>query len=677
MYVSCAFLRGVASFLFVLSLFVSVFFVTIQNLSTVKLLVCCSFSLLSVCATARTVRLCDTIIPLREVQVLDSRPYKFLLINKQQSLDTLVLTRYTNGSLTALLENETPIFVKSYGLGGLATTSFRGGSANHTAVFWNGFNISSPMNGQVDMSLLPVAFMSDININYGGKAATRGSGSVSGSIDIDNFVRLRDTAVRVTAGVSAGSFAAYAQNLQIEIKQKRYSAALRLINSSTTNDFEYNNIQILGKPIQKQQNAQFKQHGALAEVYYTIKKYQTINFRAWYQANDRNIPPTMLQNESKSKQIDENLRFCSQYDYNFNKGSLSISAAYFNEKLVFSDDLYAYKTDSRAQTFIAKASWNQAINAYNNLDFRAENTFIRAKSENYADSYGNEATQNRLAANAGYHYTSKNNKLNFLATLRDELVNKNIAPFTGSVNADYRFSPYFIAKASVNKVFRLPTLNDLYWTPGGNPNLLPENGYGQEISLLCQVKTKKEAVFLTFEPTLFNKNMDNWIIWLPSQSFWSPQNIMKVWSRGMETRTDFTFTIRKMTVKLGVNTSYVLATNERAKTDNDESVHKQLIYTPMYSGNGSFSVQYRDFFLRYNQTYTGYRYTATDNSEFLKPYTLSNIYLAYKPKINKYNGEIYLQSNNIFNTPYQVLLNRAMPLRSVEVGFKVSFLTRM
>ncbi|MFN8167076.1 MAG: TonB-dependent receptor [Bacteroidia bacterium] len=65
-------------------------------------------------------------------------------------------------------------------------------------------------------------------------------------------------------------------------------------------------------------------------------------------------------------------------------------------------------------------------------------------------------------------------------------------------------------------VFRLPTVNDLYWIPGGNPDLLPETGTTGEIGLHLlntQLSMQRSSV------AYFDKHINNWIAWVPTGSF--------------------------------------------------------------------------------------------------------------------------------------------------------------
>ena len=80
------------------------------------------------------------------------------------------------------LLSDAGVYVKSYGLGSLATSSARGGAAGHTLVLWNGLPVSSPMLGQLDLSLFPAAGFDAASFTRGGDGALWGSGAVGGCL---------------------------------------------------------------------------------------------------------------------------------------------------------------------------------------------------------------------------------------------------------------------------------------------------------------------------------------------------------------------------------------------------------------------------------------------------------------------------------------------------------------
>jgi iron complex outermembrane receptor protein len=185
-------------------------------------------------------------------------------------------------------------------------------------------------------------------------------------------------------------------------------------------------------------------------------------------------------------------------------------------------------------------------------------------------------------------------------------------------------------------------------------------------------KNQKKYTF-TFELTAFSRKMENWIIWLPSGGFWSPQNLMRVWSRGAETNTSYQLNLKHIKLFSNFKTSYVLSENTASALNSDASLNKQLIYVPMYAGQLNYGITYHKATLMFNHTYTGYRYTSSDHSQYLEPYFLHNINIAYKLDFKNVNIEFQFQINNLLNTNYQVLAARPMPVINYRGGLVFNF----
>ena len=148
---------------------------------------------------------------------------------------------------------------------------------------------------------------------------------------------------------------------------------------------------------------------------------------------------------------------------------------------------------------------------------------------------------------------------------------------------------------------------------------------------------------------------------------------MNVWSRGMETNSMLSIKINKAKISFSVLTNYVVSTNQQVKTANDASIDKQLIYVPMYSGNAKIGIEYKGFAFSYRHNYTGYRYTSTDNTQYLPPFYLGSFYLSYKMQHKNAVVNIFIQANNVWNEEYQVMLNRAMPQQNFNAGISFEF----
>ena len=199
-----------------------------------------------------------------------------------------------------------------------------------------------------------------------------------------------------------------------------------------------------------------------------------------------------------------------------------------------------------------------------------------------------------------------------------------------------------------------------------------ENGWSEEASIEHLFAAKNISWELS--ATAFNRTIDNWIIWLPNDfGIWSPENVLQVWSRGLEYKGKINIRKQKFNFQLSGLYNYVLSTNEKAATASDASLGKQLIYVPIQNAQGNVTISYKGTALSYTQVYTGYRYTLSDNTKYLKPYTIANVSLSQTFSLSTSKIKVFAQLNNVWQETYQVLAYRAMPLFNYQVGLSLIF----
>lgn len=580
-------------------------------------------------------------------------------------VDSTTLERYSTGDLGQLLTNETPVFVKSYGLGSLATTSFRGGSASQTAVLWIGFNIGSPMNGQLDLSLLPALVANDVAVQFGSSTALWGSGAIGGAILLNNLP-LFDDGLRVKAGLSFGSFGDRRQQVRVQQSAKNWVLGIGAYNSTADNDFPLPVTAKDGSAQLRQTNASFTQRGLLGDAHVRLGQRHRIGLHAWYQDTDRRIPPTI--GESTARQQDESLRLSADWQRTGTRNTTCARIAWFDESLEWFSSTEADVALGHSRVLVAEVEDRFRINERHQVHVGLNSTYARA----LADGYPDEPEQGRNALFGAYRYTSTNDRFVADLSARQEVLDGDLVPFTASMGGEYSVRRWLVLKAQGSKVYRIPTFNDRYWRPGGNPDLRSEHGYSADLGAVLDGRWK--GIALRSELTWFNRLIDDWIQWMPGPSYWSPRNILQVWSRGVETYSTIDFTVRTVGVKLGVMTNHVVSTNQVPTSTNDASVDKQLIYVPMYGGHGKLGLSHRGVSLTGIVSYTGYRYTSTDNRQYLEPYWISNAWLAYRlPAFKRCTLSVQAQCNNLFDEVYQVMLNRPMPLRNYQLGIHLEF----
>lgn len=609
----------------------------------------------------------DTIV-LKTFEINEYRKQTQDLTIKVNYTDSITKKQFSSSTLTDLLSQNSQLFIKNYGPGSLATTAFRGASAVHTAILWNGININSSMNGLIDLSLLPVFLLDEIAIQYGGTTALWGSGAVAGSIQLNNHSSF-NKGFSTSLGTSFGSFDSYSQFGKFAYSKNKLSSAVKFTNTTSLNNFDFINTSLKPSVNQKQLHAAFQQQNILIEniLKFSEKFYYSLN--AWHQQSQREIPPVLFQENFGSTQNDVNTRIVSELKYLNKNSKFMFRNALLNEQIKFYDFMADKNYNNKALNSINEAEHYLKLNKHIENHTGLNYTYQQANSEGYLS----KPILNRLSFFNSWNFRLINYRLLLNLSYRKEWMLHHQIPLTYSLATTFNLNDILSFKTNSARVYRIPTFNDLFWNPGGNPNLKPEDGFTHEGSFIIYLKDKSTNNSIKHTSTYFTRIMKNWIVWLPENAVWKPQNLMEVWSRGVETESELNFSIQPLRFMFLLSTSYVVSTSMKALYDGDNSVDKQLIYVPMYSGQGNFRIFYKNMYLNYNISYTGYRYTSTDNSQFLNPYWISNIWFAKSLQIKKSQFEISARINNLFNENYQVMLNRPMPLRNYQLGIRYDF----
>lgn len=605
----------------------------------------------------------SSLISLKEVEITGVQTKQFIAGKKVQQFDSLTKQNFSNSNFSELLSVNSPVFVKNYGPGNLSTSSFRGGNASQTAILWNGFNIQNNMLGQNDLSQLPNFIFDDIGIEYGGSAAVWGSGAMGGSIHLNNKAKF-NKGVFTSINIGGGSYSTKKMNSVIHYSSGKFSFTTKVYLNRSKNNFEYSDT-----IIKRQTHSDFIIKGFLQELSYLFLKNNKITVRAWYNSSFRNLPPALWNKKSSASQTDENLKLSADWIYQGKKIVPAVRFAYFNDGLNYTDSAVKIFSESKIKTLISEADVNYYINTNHKLYFGFNYTNYTSETPNYlkpSQSMSKEALL--LAYNLNYF----EQKLQIDINLRQEFSEAIKIPLTGGAGISYQLLKQVKLKANAAKVYRLPTLNDLYWNPGGNPDLKPEEGFTYEGSF--EIKFPYKRFLVETEMTYFNKNISNWIYWVPGPGGNpTPINLMKVYSRGTETSSRVSYTLNKFKTQIGFNSAYVLSTSTESHLENDASVNKQLIYTPRYNYGGSFSIAYNKFGISYYHNYIGYRFTTSDNTSWLKPYQYANLKISHQHTFNKVSFMTALHFNNLYNADYMVIAQRPMPLRNYEISFTLTY----
>ena len=576
--------------------------------------------------------------------------------------DSADISRYAAYSLPDLLERETGVFVKSYGLGSSATTSIRGGSAGHTAVTWNGLPLQSPMLGQLDFSLLPMLFVDEASLQRGGNTASWGSGAVGGTVGLRSKPLSYD-GLEANAQTVLGSFGLWDQQLRVKYKSGRWGFNSRLFHREAQNDFTYT---LVNGDRKRQSNAAFSQQGLLQEAYWQPHSKHQLALYAWWQTTARELPPTTTQNISQASQRDSTLRTALRWRYLGNRSVWHLRLGWFREAIDFRDELIRFRALSHFHTLLGELEGEWQLS--NGMELQAGFFYNYTAAD--ADGYGdNRPEQNRQAVFASLRQSF--GSLTAQLSLRQALVDGALVPFVPALGVEYQLLDGLRLKSSARRNYRVPTLNDLYWRPGGNADLQAEEGWSVDGGFKLQLPLGDGAI--SYSATAFNRRIDNWILWgiAEGQSFFSANNLTEVHSRGLEQRVDWEWSQGDCSVQLSGGYDYIRSTNEIALEQPRLAAGELLAYTPEHQGFARLELEWRKLQCSYQHRWVGQVRTLNKNT--LSGYELGYTQVRYALDWQGWRLDAFGRVDNLWDTDYRILEGRPMPGRNFQIGINLFF----
>ena len=637
----------------------------------------------------------DSVFLIKEVAVVSERIFvKEEAGMKQSRVDTVVLRDKANLSLSQLLSENTPVFIKEHGRGALATASFRGTAASHTQVNWNGININNPMAGMVDFSLIPVYIVDDLNLKHGSASLADRSGGLGGSINIENRVDWQNRfGLKYMQGI--GSYSTFDEFLSLGFGGPQFQSSTRLYHNYSANDFTFINRGIadvdpetggITHPLDTNDNADYTRYGILQEFYFRPNMKNRLSLKWWGQAADRSIPRATSyegpDNSNLNRQNDIDHKVVADWKHYGESGRLMLRSGYSGKQLDYSlrnqvpgvGLVPAIYSESRQHSFLNTLSYSHDFSDKFSAEGRVDADYHDVVSRDTVTGSGYE----RERAEISWFLSVRRNfagRFNVNLMLRQDWIDWDRAPIVPYLGFDFRVlkGEDLILKGNIARNYKVPSLNSLYWQPGGNPDLQAEEGLSYELGLEYQAILfggRGGGHLLKTELTAYRSDINNWIIWIPSfKGYWEPQNIKRVLARGLEFNAQLQGSLGPVAYKTAGTYSYTRSTNYGDPLVwSDESFGKQLPYIPVHSGNVMINLSYRGFFLTWQHNSYSERYTTSSNDltrrDWLYPYFMNDLIVGKDFRWNKVSFTAEFKVYNLFDETYHSVLYRPMPGRN-------------
>ncbi len=624
------------------------------------------------------------------------------------SIDSTALKENIALSMADVLAYNSGLFVKNHGRATLSTVTFRGTSPSHTAVSWNGMDINSPMLGSTDFSTIPAFFIDGARLLHGSSSVGATGGGLGGAVELTTAPST-DEGLSLQYVQGVGSFTTFDEYLRVAYGHDRWHLSTRAVVSTSPNDYTYRNHdkkeniydenhQIIGQYYPRERNVSgaFRDIHLLQEVYYDAARKGEFSLKVWWSDTNRELPLLTTDysdpSEFENRQRENTLRAVASWNLRGNPWAFNASAGY-----AYSHIAYDYRRDSGAgqlatmtrsrsvaHTIFARASAQRLLGERLMLaaDLKGHQYLVRSTDINPftgvsgAEIYGYDKGRTHLtgAVNLRWRPTDR---WGIQAVVREEIIANGLSPIIPAVFLDYTVvrECNLKVKASGSRNYRYPSLNDLYFLPGGNPRLRHESGWSYDAGAEFSVG-RPGRYAISGSATIFDSYIDNWIIWLPTtKGFFSPRNIRRVHAWGVELRADLTLNLgRGWTLGLDGNFSYTPSINQGdAVSAADSSVGRQLPYVPRQSASINGRLSWRGWTLHYKWLHYSRRFTQSSNEETLTgslpSYYMNSVSLERLFVWRPLDLSVKASVNNLFNEDYLSVLSRPMPGINFEVFF--------
>jgi outer membrane cobalamin receptor len=600
---------------------------------------------------------------LQEVMVVDTRYDWLREVQFSVNPDSISRQNQHGASLAEWLPAESSVHVRQYAPGMVATYSTHGATSAQNAILWGGITINNPALGASDLALMPASLFTPEMLR-GGSAALFGTGAMGSIINLQR--PLVPKGWHVQLGQSFGSFQTLTGHGKLSFRNKRITSVTDVAYSASQNNYTYRNPYKAENPLETRMHAAFQTLHLQQTLQVAINKYQYVDAAIWYNQAERETPNSIIVGADGSAVLyDRALRSRIGWHANKNKHQVDVVYAYLNEWQRFSDpqliiDGQATDDTNTNSSHVLRADWLYTINKSWQWQSGVQSRFDNADGSNR----GGE--QRTTSLQTGIKYSGR--LFQAQTVLRLEEWDGSLLPLSPFGSIAIPLPVGFSVTAFGGFNYRIPSMNDRFWNPGGNLDLKPEQGWSYETAI-----SNAQAIGrwdINVRLAYYHSIVNNYILWVPENNMWSPHNVRKVAMNGVDLDLKAEWKRNKHILRLHAAWAYNQSIVRASHNENDNSVGRQLTYQPQNKITGSITY----LLAKWSATFTGIRvgevstnYSATGHP--LAAYTLLNAGLGYAFAIRKSALSLRFFANNLANIYYENIAFYPMPGRNYSIKF--------
>ena len=642
--------------------------------------------------------LSDTLLKLKEVTIYSNRMQKKM--SPVQILSGKELEKLNVYSVADALRYFSGVQIKDYGgIGGLKTVNIRSMGSHHVGVFYDGIELGNAQNGVVDLGRFSLDNMEVISLYNGQKSAIfQPAKDYSSASAI--YMQTRKPLFKgekknnLNIGVKGGSFSTINPSLLWEHRfNERISSSISTEYMYTSGRYKFTYAKKDGYDTTAvRQNGDVRMLRLENAFFGKVPKGEW-KAKAYLYNSERGYPGAAVREEPgkfrhQDRQWDTNL-FVQGSFQNYFKPWYSLLA---NGKYAY--DYLHYLSDPRLDVTTMYVD-----NHYRQQEIYASAAHLFTIYPWWSMSLSNDFQWNTLRADLiDFVYPTRNtiltsaatsfdfNRLMLQASLLYTHVDDNTRTKGANAGTKNKYTPSVIAtwqpltkfplnvRAFYKKVFRMPTLNDLYYTFIGNKDLKPEYTTQYDVGITFSHTWNNHWLkSLDLQIDGYYSEVDDKIIAMPTsnQFRWTMINLGHVEIRGLDAAIRGEWGFGKVELSTLFNYTYQKAQDFTDPTS--EWYGGQIPYIPWHGGSIILNGSYQTWSCNYSFIYTGERYEAVANipENYAQPWYTHDFSLSKTFQWGKTGIRVTAEINNIFNQQYEVVQCYPMPGTSFKIKLNV------
>ena len=619
----------------------------------------------------------DSMQYLSEIIITSKQPFRTTATS--QTLQGSELQALSTTSVADALKYFAGVQIKDYGgLGGLKTINVRSLGAQHVGIYVDGIRITNAQNGTVDLGKFSLSAMESVSLYNANKLDKCQSASEYASGATVYLRTRRPTKDSLSVQLRRASFTTWMAKANAQFVQNGWSGFIDAEWTDSRGDYPFRYHSEYEDTVGRRSNSDIRygriegvlfKGGFSSHIYYydsergcpggivrrLSDKYVNVG-REWnrdffIQASYQKLFMECHHVKLNAKYTNEHLRYCTDYPENHNTARVN---NHYLQQDGYGALCYAFTPwpwlSLSASYDVRYSKLTADLKKFDDV-FRLDQKQVIAVQ---TDWHGLQAAASLLHQ----HYHDVTSAHVGAADPLDR--------WTPSISTAYTLKGLTL-RAWYKKIFRAPTLNDLYYTQAGNRNLKPE--YTKQLNLGIEYHFDSPHWNASLQADVYQNKIENRIVCLPLKGTytWSMMNYGYTFCRGLNATAQGRYHTDDWQFSLLASLTWQRDVN-RTDPDDEDTYDKPICYSPTLSSGVTAIVGWRNLQLSTSYLYVGERmWSYADPEDVLKPYHNIDTKLTYSHNIGKTQWGICLEVCDLLDEQYEHIPRYPMPGRNYKL----------